>query len=127
MPKLESLHNEWLRFAEVDLKTATHLFDSRPELITPICFHAQQAAEKYIKALLVSKDVMFPKTHDLSSLMDIVNEPDLPFEYEALDRLSRFAVSARYPEDIGLELEDAQMAIQIAQTVKQYVLGKIVC
>ena len=64
-----------------------------------ICFHAQQCAEKYLKARLSEAKVDFGKTHDLVSLLDLVvpMEPLLePFRRD-LAYLSDFAVAFRYP------------------------------
>ena len=73
-----------------------------------VSFHAQQAAEKTLKALLVANGRFPPRSHDLAQLLDLC----LPFEaaLEALredcERLSQYAVDVRYP-DIGTKIEEA--------------------
>jgi len=64
-----------------------------------VCFHAQQCAEKYLKARLCEADVAFGKTHDLVALLDDVldNEPGWEEFREDLGYLTDFAVSFRYP------------------------------
>ncbi len=64
-----------------------------------VCFHAQQCAEKYLKARLCEADVAFGKTHDLVALLEQVldQEPGWEEFREALAYLSDFAVTFRYP------------------------------
>ena len=66
-----------------------------------ICFHAQQCAEKYLKARLTEADIEFGKVHDLVALLDLVlaKQPDWSVLSEDLAYLSDFTVSYRYPGD----------------------------
>ena len=65
------------------------------------CFHAQQCAEKYIKARLCEDEVAFGKIHDLVALLEQVLdlEPDWEVFREDLAFLSDFAIAFRYPGD----------------------------
>ena len=64
---------EWVDKAEGDLRTA-----KREILVTDapnydaVCFHAQQCAEKYLKAWLVDAAISFPRTHDLGALLNLL-------------------------------------------------------
>jgi len=64
-----------------------------------VCFHAQQCAEKYLKARLCEADAVFGKTHDLVALLDqaLDYEPSWEGFREDLAYLSDFAVGVRYP------------------------------
>lgn len=64
-----------------------------------LCFHAQQGAEKYIKARLYEAEIEFPKTHALAALLDLVLtvEPLWESFREHLAFLTLFAISFRYP------------------------------
>ena len=64
-----------------------------------LCFHAQQCAEKYLKARLSEADIDFPKTHVLATLLDmvLVVEPLSEPLREHLIFLTTFAVTFRYP------------------------------
>ncbi len=64
-----------------------------------ICFHAQQCAEKYLKARLCEADAAFGKTHDLVALLEQILAQESGWEEyrEDLAYLSDFAVSFRYP------------------------------
>ena len=70
---------QWLRKAKHDLSSASVLLGSDIESFESIGFHAQQAVEKLIKAVLVRHQVEFPKTHDIAQLRNIALkvEPDL--------------------------------------------------
>ena len=86
-----------------------------------VCFHAQQCAEKYLKARLCEADVAFGKTHDLVALLEqtLDQEPGWEGFREGLAYLSDFAVSFRYPgesadRDSALEAQDRCRAFRKA-------------
>ena len=74
-----------------------------------ICFHAQQCAEKYLKARLCEADISFPKVHDLVALLEraLAIEPQWGNFREDLAYLSDFAITFRYPG----ESADAELAL----------------
>lgn len=88
---------EWLERAEGDLKACAVLIVAG--LASEALFHAQQCAEKAMKAVLTWNEVTFRKTHDLDEL----KEACLPFVGDAVDqlagveRLSQYAWRFRYP------------------------------
>jgi HEPN domain-containing protein len=64
---------QWNEKAEHDIRNAEHTLTLKKNCpFDTVCFHAQQCAEKYLKALLVSRSIPFPKTHDLRILMQLV-------------------------------------------------------
>ncbi len=90
---------DWLRYANSDLELARIV---RPDevLFEGLCFHAQQAAEKALKAVLIAKDVPPPKTHNIRTLLDLLpQEIVVPQEIEDAASLSDYAVTSRYPGD----------------------------
>ena len=82
-----------------------------------ICFHAQQCAEKYLKARLIEANIVFGKTHDLPALLDLVLPAEPLWENFRRDLayLSDFAVAFRYPDDSATR-EQAKDAIKRCQT-----------
>ena len=88
----------WLEFERRDLRIVAALHANDPTLFTAACVHAQQAAEKSLKAILVLHDVPVPFTHDLAYLRGLVGEhlPPGPAQ-EHLNRLNRWGAAARYP------------------------------
>ena len=96
---------EWLDLAEMDFGVAKHLFETyHPKPLEIICFHCQQAAEKAIKAVIVSYGEQggMPKLHDLSFLLGQVrNMTDIDEKYfDYADTLTPYGVSLRYPHEL---------------------------
>jgi len=112
---------EWIRYAEADLELATSA--SPPSgFYEPLCFHAQQAVEKALKAILVKHGIEFPYTHNVQRLLDL-----LPAELtrtELVDRAGRvtaYAVSARYPSiDEPVTEEEYREALKISGAVVEW-------
>ena len=69
MKEKDELITEWLHKADHDLGMAELAIDHKPEYTDSICFHCQQAAEKYLKAYLIFLDVAFEKKHNLISIV----------------------------------------------------------
>ncbi len=91
--------SEWVEKAEQDIINAEHTLtlENRCPFDT-VCFHAQQCAEKYIKAVLVERSVPFPKSHDLLELLALVpEEAALGLQPSDVSTINRYAVEARYP------------------------------
>ena len=120
----------WVIKAYNDYKTMIMLFsNSEEELITDtLCFHAQQFAEKSIKAFLIKHNVDFKKNHDLIYLLNLCVEIDSDFVLinDSMEALSPYAVTIRYPDDFYIPTpEEAHAAINHAKIVKEFVLAKL--
>ncbi len=97
----------WLFRANEDIAVIEKLFESEPELYaSTICFHAQQAVEKFLKAFLVFHNIDFPKTHDLDYLLFECKKIDAKNFDIDLGSLTDFGVSIRYPDDFYLPDKD---------------------
>ncbi len=112
---------EWTAKAENDLKTATHTLILGEECPTDtVCFHAQQCIEKSIKAYLASKNIDFPKTHDLGRLISLMPKNVRPkLSIPEQRRFTAYATEARYPgyfEEISLT--EARRAVALARRVR---------
>lgn len=108
---------EWLRYARDDLAIArADLFGIAPE---PFAFHAQQAAEKAIKAVLVKMNVDFPYTHDVGHLLDLAADAgaEIPGEIDGARRISRYAILGRYPFETRVSETDRDAAVALADAV----------
>lgn len=115
---------EWVERAEHDLITAEHTLT----LITDcpfdtVCFHAQQCAEKYLKALLISRGIAFRFTHDLIELIAMLPESDLITLGELdVESLNPYTIEGRYPGPWGpLDRPEAEAAVAIARKVREAV------
>jgi HEPN domain-containing protein len=91
-----------------------------------ICFHSQQAVEKYLKAYLVFRGTDFNKTHNLEYLLEICTEKDSNFAIIDVGDLSFYAVEARYPDDFYIPTEkEARECLDKARAVKDFVFNKL--
>ena len=91
---------EWIEKAEGDYATAGREMRVRKNPnYDAVCFHAQQCAEKYMKAMLLDANVSFTKTHNLIALLELLLPLDATWEIlrPQLQRLNGYAVQARYP------------------------------
>ena len=91
---------EWVEKAEGDFHTMEREARARKEQnYDGLCFHAQQCAEKYLKARLYEAGIRFPKIHDLERLLNLVlaAEPLWAMHRQDLDFLSGFSTLPRYP------------------------------
>src|SRR2546426_1926885 len=105
---------EWIAKAEEDFAVVTTLARPRKKpLWGAVCFHAQQCAEKYLKARLNEASAPVQKTHDLEQLLNqtIPIEPLWAAFRPALKRLTDAAVLPRYPGNVFTKAE-AQRAIK---------------
>jgi len=93
------------------------------------CFHAQQAAEKYLKGFLAHHDYHVRKIHDLELLLENCKKIDTSFAdiTVASRSLNRFYLETRYPGDFleGFSKRDAEEAFKAASHIKEFVSGKI--
>jgi len=117
----------WLFRANEDIAVIEKLFESDPEsYASTICFHAQQAVEKFLKAFLVLHNIDFPKTHDLDYLLLECKKIDPENFNIDLGSLTDFGVSIRYPDDFYLpDKEETAQYRGIALKVK-IVIEKII-
>ena len=118
-------YEKWFRKAESDLLTITNNLSAQNIPADSCCFHAQQAAEKYLKAYMVSRNIDFPKTHDLQLLIKLIIPTNLAFT-EILSiaiGLIDYGITPGYPDLLHEpELADAKKALEDANSIKQFVL-----
>ena len=129
MKPLEENHGKdivaWLHKANEDMRVAEYLVGQEQGFYAAVGFHAQQAAEKYLKALPTFWEIDFPKTHVIAFLLDLVEFRDakLAASLENAAALTPYAAAARYPGDWPEATpEDAREAVELARKVRQAVL-----
>jgi HEPN domain-containing protein len=98
---------EWVAKAEGDWLTAGREKAALPPNRDATVFHAQQCAEKYLKAVLVENEISFPKTHDLEILLDLlaVVNPHWEKLRESAAWLSSLGIEVRYPGRLADDLD----------------------
>ncbi|WHZ21913.1 MAG: hypothetical protein OJF47_001025 [Nitrospira sp.] len=102
MSSPKSNFSSWLRKADHDLLNIQNNLAANEIPWDTVCFHAQQAAEKVLKAFLVSRGRDLSKTHDLVALLAQCVECDAGLAGLESDcrKLTSYGVSARYPDDL---------------------------
>lgn len=117
--------NEWTGMAEMDLTAAEYLLGMHPMPIEIICYHCEQAAEKFLKGVLVSFDMEPPKTHDLIRLCKLCRESNSSFEQlaDACVELTPYGVQVRYPSDLELDDTDMKCALGECRKIRDFVLN----
>jgi HEPN domain-containing protein len=111
---MNELVQEWIDKAEGDYYTALREYRVRKHPNYDAAgFHAQQCAEKYLKAILQLEQIRFEKVHDLMALLKLCLPvaPDLEFHKELLSKLNPFAVVFRYPGESATH-DHAREAVQ---------------
>lgn len=120
---MRPITREWIDKAEGDWATTRREMRVRKEPnYDAVCFHAQQCAEKYLKARLQEANIPFSKTHDLVKLLKTVLavEPSWNVLETALIPLADFAVEYRYP-GISATRAEAKIAVAHCGTVRRVV------
>ena len=117
---------EWMRLANDDLAVAG--LGTRLVSLEILCFHAQQAAEKALKATLIDRRIDFPHTHDVQELLTALQEAGVHSASDSHEwnRLTRYAVLTRYP-GLGdaLTVQEYRAALQVAQEIVQWAKEQI--
>ena len=98
---------------------ALRLLSTDEYLLSPAFFHAQQAIEKVLKAVLSAKGVNYPLTHDLILLKEALRRVDVvcPAPDSMLKLLTPFGVQAQYDEDIGAAQHMADIIASVDQSL----------
>jgi len=112
----------WIKYAKSDLDLARI---SVPEtvLLETLCFHAQQAAEKSLKALLLYYSISIPRTHSIAFLLELVqNEVLIPSSIQDASILTDYAVETRYPGFYEpVTHTEYEEAVDLAETIVLWV------
>ena len=128
LPKTLRVVKRWLVKAEQDLRVAEHILDLKTDCpFDFVCFHAQQCAEKYLKALLALHRIPFGKTHDLTELALLIpGNAKAALSKLRLAELNPYAVEARYPGE-GDEANggDALQALRITRQIRDLVRAEL--
>jgi len=121
---MNALTAEWLTKGEEDYSVAIGLLRRRRIPANSICFHCQQAAEKYLKATPQENGIRFGKSHDVEELGRMLSgsTPELLLLTDDLKLLSDYAVRYRYP-GFDATVRQARSAVEAAKKVRLMVRG----
>jgi HEPN domain-containing protein len=121
---MQPLTREWVSKAEGDYATARREVRARRQPnFDAACFHVQQCAEKYLKALLLERGLVVARTHNLEALAKplLAAHPQLKQLAAKLRTLTAYAVETRYPgksADRGLGREAVMLCAEIRTAVR---------
>ncbi len=111
---------QWASKAEHDFRKAEYTLALQEDCpFDTVCFHAQQCAEKYLKALLLKVGSEPPRTHDLRLLLQrLPADVAVLFRMEDIVELNRYSIEARYPgEWEEIPRAEAERAVVLARAV----------
>jgi HEPN domain-containing protein len=120
-PEVVEVLRQWVRKAEHDLEAARRIIATEEGCpFDTVCFHGQQATEKYLKCLLTYLGIQAPRTHDLTALAGLIPVlQGFPVRGEDLARMNPYAIDVRYADDWREpQLDDAKRAIALASKVR---------
>lgn len=127
-PVLVADTKAWMAKADSDLRAGAHELTASPPFTGDAVFHAQQAAEKALKGMLVWHDVPFRKTHDLAEVGRACVELDVS-PAPLLRRgagLTQYVWRYRYPGEPGEPtMTEAQEALALAREVYEAILARL--
>jgi HEPN domain-containing protein len=127
MKNLDKAH-EWLRRAKSNMARAKAGRVAPDILYEDLCYDAQQAVEKAFKSVCIIHEIIFPKTHDIAYLIELLEKGGLevPENLQNAKILTGYAVETRYPGDYEpVDEEDLRKAIEIAKEVLKWVKKEI--
>jgi HEPN domain-containing protein len=102
------------------LRGTRQLLRAQPPLNDLICFHSQQAADRYLKALLQEQGLPAPRTHDLEELLArlLPHDATLRGLRRGLMILTPYAVEYRYPGEVASRRQ-ARAALRWAERIRR--------
>jgi HEPN domain-containing protein len=128
-PKIQTnTSKQWKLLADSDLNTAEFLVNNMyPTPHEIVCFHCQQAAEKYLKCFLTEHGEEPPYTHDLDELCKSCEKHDNSFSTIAnwCTVLTQFGVQPRYDPRMDIKESDMLLALNNAKALKEFVKNSI--
>jgi len=126
---MKPLTAEWVSKAEGDYVCVQREWRARKHPnYDALCFHAQQCAEKYLKAYLQESNLSVSRTHNLIALLEplLTDNPPLEMLREALLQLNIYSVAFRYPGESALR-EDARSARSLCEYVRKTLRRHLGC
>ena len=120
---------EWMDKADEDFSFARINLEERKPFFAQICFHFQQAAEKYLKAYIVAHELEFRKIHELPLLLKICTSRDPSFSQVQSDCefLTTYYVETRYPVHwpTNFSYDETQKALHSASRIRSLIKEKM--
>jgi len=119
---------QWIEKAHKELRVTAILLDSDLGDYENVGFHAQQVAEKFIKAFLIRHQIEFPKTHNMTLLRQLIAQADqtLAERLASADVLTPYGVEFRYPGDLPpVSQEHGAQALSVAEQARDLIIASL--
>ncbi len=115
-----------LRLADRDIKVFDILVEEPEAHLSIVLFHAQQAVEKSLKAVLFSRRIEFRRTHNLTELAQLLRQEgvEMPVADDLLERMNPFAVAFRY-DDVDIKLLTRESAMGPVVKVRKWAEAQV--
>ena len=117
----------WLEKADHDRRIAELALAETPPITDVGAFHAQQAAEKLLKAFLVFHEEPFEKIHDLEELVELCTRHDAGLNdlRDRVGALTPYAVRYRYPGPSDPTVEQVREALAVAEETQAMITERL--
>jgi HEPN domain-containing protein len=117
----------WKIKADNDIRIVEQGLRAEEPVTDVLCFHCQQATEKYLKLFLTAKHIEFNPTHNIAILLQQCIGIDNSFSsLEETSYLTQYAVELRYPDDFYIpDLPETEKAYKLTLNVRKFVLSKL--
>jgi len=110
---------QWLNFAETDLRTCEKLLDD-VFLTNVVAFHSQQIIEKCFKAIIEEHGLQLPRIHSLTRLFGVIqNKVSFTVDSLMLQKTDTVYTTSRYPSDLGL-MPDGKPTKELAEQLYEF-------
>jgi HEPN domain-containing protein len=120
---------DWINKGDEDFEFAAVNLIEGKTFYAQICFHFQQAAEKYLKGFIVAYDLEFRRIHDLPVLLGVCSaqDPTLGELRDACEYLNTFYVETRYPVHwpTNFSYEEAKGALESAAQIRAAIKERV--
>lgn len=124
---MKQITQDWLAIASLDLEAITHIIENE-RLTGHVAFHAQQAIEKSLKALIEEAGGRVPKIHSLSKMFELcATLLSFPYNDDIVIALDSLYIESRYPSEFGLlpegkpNQDQAKIFYEFAQNIHKTV------
>ena len=124
----EDFIKEWIYEANNDLGLAEFVIENDGKYYDLVCFHCQQAAEKFLKAYIIYLNLYYKKIHNLKYLLNVIKKKrEIPAKFFAkAEMLSAYAIDSRYPDHWhDPSLKETKKCIKAAKDFKKFIFNEI--
>lgn len=123
---MNRITKQWVAKAESDFRVASQLIAEKDSEKDAVCFHCQQCAEKYLKALLQHNGAVIPRIHDLHVLVThlLPFDPSLKRFLSSMRRLTPYGVEYRYP-GMTASKQQARTAVRRATEIRREIRARL--